>query len=189
MPFVSLRQRHLCDIKKLWLQARRYLAQLPPWFAARQCNSIILELPAVPTAQEPSVKPGGAAGPLQTELTAFKYGPARYHESAVIAIFTGPHTDDVAAAAAVLVSVLFVWMAGESSVFSGAAADGGTYAGGGSGPPGGAAPGVPPIWGRGGGPAEGCRKISVTASTVVSDVPTGLNDLTAFRENTSSRAA
>lgn len=137
--------------------------------------------------QEPSVNPGGAAGPLQTELTAFKYGPARYHESAVIAIFTGPHTDDVAAAA--LVSVLFVWMAGESSVFSGAAADRGTYAGGGSGPPGGAAPDVPPNWGRGGEPAEGYRKISVTTSTVVSDVPTGLNDLTAFRENTSSMAA
>lgn len=105
-------------------------------------------------------------------------------------IFTGPHTDDVAAAAAAaLVSVLFVWMAGESSIFSGGAADRGTYAGEGIGPPGGAAPGVPPNWGRGREPAEGYRKIRVTTLTVVSDVPTGLNDLTAFRENTSSRAA
>lgn len=47
-------------------------------------------------------------GPLQTELTAFKYGLASYHESAVMGIFTDSHTDDVVAAAAVLVSVQLV---------------------------------------------------------------------------------
>lgn len=81
-----------------------------------------------------------AAGtnPLQTELTAFKHDPASYHESAVIGIFTDSHTGDAATA---FVSVLLLWTAGEWSAAGG-------------GPPGGAAPGIPPGWGAGGGPAE-----------------------------------